>query len=122
MYLSENLAREETVTDMDGAAARDDKRLSAARDIFTHLAEQLDAPFSVRLWDGSTVPLGRDADDTYCITISDASVLGAILRRPTLETLARHYAAGHIDFEGGDLLTFVEMARRRAGICARASC
>ena len=113
MYLSEYLAHEETVLDMDGAAARDDKRLSAARDIFAHLAEQLDAPFSVRLWDGSTVPLGQGADTAHCITISDASVLGSILRRPTLETLVRHYAAGHIDFEGGDLLTFVEMARRK---------
>jgi hypothetical protein len=55
--LSENFAREETVTDMDDAAVRDDKRLSAARDIFAHLAENLDAPFSVRLWDGSTVPV-----------------------------------------------------------------
>ena len=40
-------------------------------------------------------------------------MLGSILRRPTLATLLRHYAAGDIDFEGGDLLTFVELARRK---------
>ncbi len=98
---------------MDCATISDDKRLSAARNIFEHLAEQLDARFSVRLWDGSIVPLGRHTDHAYCITISGPGVLGSILRRPTLETLVRHYAAGHIDFEGGDLLTFVELARQK---------
>ena len=69
---------------MDGATTSNHKRLSAARDIFEHLAEQLDTRFSVRLWDGAIVPLGRDADHSYCITISGPGVLGSILRRPTL--------------------------------------
>lgn len=44
------------------ATTSDPRRLNAAREIFEHLAERLDTPFSVRLWDGSIVPLGRDAD------------------------------------------------------------
>ncbi len=67
-----------------GAMTLDQRRLRAARDIFEHLAEQLDTRFSLRLWDGSIVPLGRDADHSYCITISGPGVLGSILRRPTL--------------------------------------
>ncbi len=98
---------------MGGATIFDHKRLNAARNIFEHLAERLDTRFCVRLWDGSIVPLGRHADPAHCITISGPGVLGSILRRPTLETLVRHYAAGHIDFEGGDLLTFIGLARQK---------
>lgn len=90
----------------------DQKLLNAAREILEHLAVQLDTPFCVRLWDGSFVPLGRDADRNLCITISGPGILGSILRWPTMETLLRHYAAGDIDFVGGDLLTFVELTRR----------
>ena len=90
----------------------DQKRLRAARDIFEHLAERLDMRFSVRLWDGSIVPRGGDADPAACITIGGPGVLGSLLRRPTLETLLRHYAAGRIDFEGGDPLAFIERTRR----------
>lgn len=98
---------------MGDATTSDDKRLNAARNIFEHLAERLDTRFCVRLWDGSIVPLGRNADSAHCITISGPGVLGSILRRPTLETLVRHYAAGHIDFEGGDLLAFIGLARQK---------
>src|SRR4051794_18777423 len=36
------------------------RQLEAARAVLRHLAEVLDARFSVRLWDGSSVPLGRN--------------------------------------------------------------
>ncbi len=91
----------------------EEKRLSAARDILEHLGAQLDTPFSVRLWDGSLVPLGPAARDDVCISVSGPGVLGSILRRPTMETVMRRYAAGQIDFEGTDLISFVEMARAK---------
>ncbi len=72
----------------------DQRRLRAARDIFEHLAERLELRFSVRLWDGSMVAPGGDADGAACITIAAPGVLGSLLRRPTVETLLRHYAAG----------------------------
>ena len=90
----------------------DQKRLRAARDIFEHLAERLELRFSVRLWDGSVVAGGGDDDGAACITIAAPGVLGSLLRRPTLERLLRHYAAGGIDFEGGDPLAFIERTRR----------
>ncbi|PCJ61515.1 MAG: SAM-dependent methyltransferase [Rhodospirillaceae bacterium] len=91
----------------------DQTHLRAARNIFEHLAEQLDTRLSIRLWDGSIVPLGRHADPARCIAIRGPGVLGSLLRRPTLETLLRHYATGRIDFEGGDLLTFITLAREK---------
>ncbi|HEX8234658.1 MAG TPA: cyclopropane-fatty-acyl-phospholipid synthase family protein [Abditibacteriaceae bacterium] len=94
-------------------SSRDQQRLDAARRILQHLAGALDARFSVRLWDGSIVPLGQDADPKYFISISGPGVIGSILRRPTLENILRHYAAGAIDFHGGDLIEFGEVARSK---------
>ncbi len=89
------------------------KHLRATREIVEHLASQLDAPFSVRLWDGSMVPLGTADDAGYCITIASAGTLGSLLRRPTLENVLRQYAAGNLGFEGGDLIAFAERARAK---------
>lgn len=87
--------------------------LEAAKRIFTHIAETADARISIRLWDGSFVPLGENATEDYCIAIKGPEVLSALLRRPTLETLIRQYASGNIDFIGGDLIEFYEVLRQR---------
>jgi cyclopropane-fatty-acyl-phospholipid synthase len=89
------------------------KYLDAARRIFTHLAETADANISIRLWDGSYIPLGDNATEQWNISIQGPEVLGAILRRPTLENLLRQYASGGIDFNGGDLIDFYEVLRTR---------
>lgn len=94
-------------------SSRDEKRLEAARQILKHLAGTVDARFCVKLWDGSMVPLGRDADPNYFISISGPGVIGSILRRPSLENILRHYASGAIDFQGGDLIEWGEVARAR---------
>lgn len=91
----------------------DARRLKAAREILERLAGVLDSPYSVRLWDGSLVRLGAAADDKLVIAIADAGTIGAILRRPTLETLLRQYAAGNIDLEGGDFMTFIAAGRAK---------
>jgi cyclopropane-fatty-acyl-phospholipid synthase len=93
--------------------SRDEQRLQAARNIFQHLARALNARFSVRLWDGSMIPLGTDVDPKFFLSISGPGVVGSILRRPTLENLLRHYASGAIDFHGGDLIEWGEVARTK---------
>jgi cyclopropane-fatty-acyl-phospholipid synthase len=90
-----------------------DRQIEAAREIFEHLARVLDAPFSLRLWDGTKIPLGRAGADCPCIRVAGPGVLGALFRRPSFEHLFRRYASGDIDIEGGDLLDFVDAARRR---------
>jgi cyclopropane-fatty-acyl-phospholipid synthase len=85
----------------------------AARHVFEHLAKIVDVPFSLRLWDGTTIPLGRDAAGGPCIKVARPGVLGALLRRPTLDHLFRRYVRGDIEVEGGDLIGFAEAARRR---------
>ena len=82
-------------------------------DIFRHIGERLDTPFSVRLWDGSVIPLGPNAKPNLMITIANPGVIGAIIRRPSLETLLRQYASAGIDIAGADMLTFIEAARAK---------
>ncbi len=37
-------------------------RLRSARELVGMVAEAIDIPFSIRLWDGSMVPLGHDVE------------------------------------------------------------
>jgi len=94
-------------------SSTDTKNLDAARRIFTHLAEIADANISIRLWDGSYIPLGDNATKQWNISINGPEVLGAILRKPTLENVLRQYATGNIDFNGGQLIDFYEVLRQR---------
>jgi len=94
-------------------SSKDDKYLQAARRIFTHIAEVTDLNFSIRLWDGSVIPMGDDADPDIYIGISSPGALGAVLRRPTLENVLVQYATGAIDYHGCDLITFYETLRKR---------
>lgn len=91
----------------------DEKRLHAARTILQNVAKVLDARFSVRLWDGSFVPLGNQVEPGYFISVRGPGVIGSLLRKPGIETLLTHYASGDLDFHGGDLMEFGEVARAR---------
>ncbi len=91
----------------------DDRLLAAARDMVRQIGERLDAPFSIELWDGSVVPLGPNSDPNLRIRIAQPGAIGAIFRRPGLETIVRQYATGGLDFVGADMLTFIEKARAK---------
>src|SRR6476660_399325 len=87
------------------------RQLEAARTVLGHLAELLNAKFSVRLWDGSLVPLGNEVKAHLTVAIQGPGVIGSLLRWPTLDNLVRHYATGQIEIQGGDLIEFFEAAR-----------
>jgi len=91
----------------------DRRYLDAAQRIFAHLAEIADANICIRLWDGSYIPLGDNASEQWHISINGPEVLSTILRKPTLENFLRQYATGNIDFNGGNLIDFYEMLRKR---------
>ncbi len=88
-----------------------DAQLNSLKQGLALLAEPLNLNVSVRLWDDSVIPLSKTTDGKYTIEISGPGVLGSLLRRPTLETLVRLYATGHISFEGGDLIEFSSALR-----------
>src|SRR5438045_9131679 len=87
------------------------RQLDAARSVLEHLAELLDAKFSIELWDGTRVPLGREVKPHLAVAIRGPGVIGSLLRWPTLDNLVRHYATGQIEVRGGDLIEFFEAAR-----------
>lgn len=86
-------------------------QIKAAKKLFEHLAELLETRISVRLWDGTTVPLGSNVEPGLALTIKSPGVISSLLRKPTPENLLRHYARGHIDYDGADLMSFLETAR-----------
>ena len=96
-------------------AAIEVRRVNAARRLVSIFAETLDLDLSVALWDGSTIPLGREVQSSYRIVIENAGVLSSLIRRPTLDNLALHYARGSLTIEGGDLLGFIRAAESGRG-------
>lgn len=90
----------------------DQDQLTAARRLFEHVGGLMDARFSVRLWDGSMVPLGTKADTDFFIAVNGPGIIGSLLRKPTAENLLLHYVNGHIDVHG-DLLDFAAVAREK---------
>ena len=87
------------------------RQLDAAKAVLGRLAESLNARFSVELWDGSRVPMGREVHPELRVAIRAPGVIGGLLRWPTLDNLVRHYATGQIEILGGDLIDFFEAAR-----------
>jgi cyclopropane-fatty-acyl-phospholipid synthase len=80
------------------------RQLEAARDLARELGTKLDLNASLRLWDGSLTPLGRNVTGPFEISIADAGVIGSLLRWPTLDNFIRHYVDKGIDFSGGTLI------------------
>ena len=83
---------------------RQARQLRAARRLFGEIGEQLNVDLSIKLWDGSIIPLGEDVTSDLLIIIKDPGVITSLLRRPGLDGVIRHYIKGMIDFEGGTLL------------------
>ena len=90
----------------------DENKLASARRIFEHIGKTVNACFSIRLWDGSKIHLGKDVDSDYFISINGPGVIGALLRKPTYENLFLQYVNGHVDIHG-DLINFAAAARKK---------
>ncbi len=81
----------------------DTRHLKAIRKLAALIREEVDAHFSLRLWDGSLEPLGRAPVSGLALRIGSPGVLTSLLRWPTLDRVLRHYANGRIDIEGSIL-------------------
>ena len=79
-------------------------QVQSLTEVLESIAQHLNLRLSVRLWNGDEIPLGSHVDPNLFVSLSGPGVIGTLLRRPSLETLARLYAKGHVDFHGGDLL------------------
>jgi cyclopropane-fatty-acyl-phospholipid synthase len=81
---------------------RAEKRLTGLRALLAHARERLGLDIGLVLWDGSTVPSDL-APGAVAISIADEGVVGALLRRPNLETLGNLWVANRIDIRNGSL-------------------
>ena len=81
-----------------------------------HARERLRLDFGFVLWDGSTVPVGLP-DDALAVALADEGVVAALLRKPTIDTLANLWVAARIDLRGG---TIFDLVARRPTIRSRA--
>ena len=81
-----------------------DGRAAAARRILAHLADQLQADLSVRLWTGEIVPLKDGARDDILLRLESPSVIRRLMLRPGLMTVFELVAEGLIAVEGGSVL------------------
>jgi cyclopropane-fatty-acyl-phospholipid synthase len=81
-----------------------ERQLAAAKELARELGDKLDLNASLRLWDGSLTPLGKNVTGPFEISIADAGVIGTLLRWPTLDNFIRHYVDKSIDFSGGTLV------------------
>ena len=89
-----------------------DRQIEAAKQIIGEAARMFDLNASVKLWDGTSVPLGNHVTGPFEIHIAHPGVIGAILRWPTLDNIIRHYVDKDIDFTGGTLIDFGEQLNR----------
>lgn len=81
-----------------------DRALEAARRLAGQVAGALQADLSLRLWDGSVVPLGDQAPDDIQLVIAGPEALRALILKPGLASLFRLFATGALAVEGGSPL------------------
>lgn len=81
-----------------------ERQLEAAKELARELGSKLDINASLRLWDGSVTPLGKNVTGPFEISIANAGVIGSLLRWPTLDSFISQYVNKGIDFSGGTLI------------------
>jgi len=81
-------------------------RLEAFKLLLGHARARLATEIGFVLWDGSTVPdnLGQDA---IAIAFGDEETVTALVRRPTIDTLANLWVSGRLDVHNGTVFDLV---------------
>ena len=60
-------------------ASRDEKQLQLAKQFVEALAHKLDSKVSIRLWDGSVIPLGSEPTPGLELSLSGPGVIGSLI-------------------------------------------
>ena len=84
--------------------AGDDKRIEVLRRWIGEAAATIDANLSVRLWNGETLPLGRDVDGPIVLALNHPDAIRRLVFAPNLLTAVELYVEGLLDIEGGSPL------------------
>jgi cyclopropane-fatty-acyl-phospholipid synthase len=87
----------------NGRAAR---RLEAFKRLLTHVRDLLSLDFGFVLWDGSTVPADLPSN-RLALVLADEGVVGAMLRRPNVDTFLNLWVTARIDIRNGEIFDLV---------------
>ena len=86
-------------------------RAASLRRLLAHVREAYGFDPGFVLWDGSTVPADLPAEQ-FAIVFADEGVVAALIRRPTIDTLADLWVTGRIDLRNGSVLDLLEQRPR----------
>lgn len=87
-------------------SSRKSRRLDALKRLVRHARERLAIEIGFVFWDGSTVPDNLDRD-VIAIAIGDEETVAALIRRPTIDTLANLWVSGRLDLRNGTIFDLV---------------
>jgi cyclopropane-fatty-acyl-phospholipid synthase len=82
----------------------EDQKLAGIRRIAAHFGERLNADISLKLWDGSVVPLAPAGLSDVALVIRSPAAIRRLIFSPRLRTFFGLLAAGELDIEGGSLI------------------
>jgi cyclopropane-fatty-acyl-phospholipid synthase len=81
-----------------------DLKLAGIRRIAAHFGERLHADISLKLWDGSVVPLSPGGRSDVTLVIRSPAAIRRLIFSPRLPTFFELLASGELDVEGGSLI------------------
>ena len=99
---------------MTGFAPTEHRLAADLRAALGLIGQRLRVPVAVRLWDGSAVSLDEAGRERLTVVVAAPGVVASLLKRPTPETLLRHYATGGIAIDCDDLIAAGQDIRRGA--------
>ncbi len=83
-----------------------DSRLASLKRLLAEIHRRLEPGFGFRLWDGATVPADWPADWLQ-LAIADEGAVAALLKGPSITSVANLWAAGRIDLVNGTIFDLV---------------
>lgn len=86
-------------------------RAAGFRDLLSHVREAYGIDLGFVLWDGSTVPADLPAGALAAV-FADEGAVAALVRRPTVDTLADLWVTARIDLRNGTVLDLLEQRPR----------
>ena len=87
--------------------SRADSRLASLKRLLAEIHRRIEPGFGFRLWDGATIPATWPSD-ALMLAIADEGAVAALIRSPSIVTIANLWAAGRIDLVNGTIFDLVQ--------------
>ena len=95
-------------------------RLTSLKTLLAHVRDATKLEVGFVLWDGSTVPAGL-APNALAISLADEGAIGALVRKPKLDTILNLWVTKRIDIRNGTSFDIAGLGDRVRGRDLRAA-